>query len=292
MLALGLHDLRYKAGILHRDISVNNVMWEIKDGAYNFILIDFDMATVVESDDGLFSYKASSKHRTGTLPFMAFELIYDAFRGTQPDVEAWIPVAHLLRHDFESLFYLGFWCATALPDPEPGTRKEDNNILVHFAKQLEKGGLELLAHFKQNLVTSPFGYSKVTLPASLRDLRPWFTGFTTAFRESVSALKAYQAAIDDVDDGIASPSTAAAAYDFETAGGWLTRSKLKEMLDSRTPARSLARLTNPEPLTGPEPARTLAARRRAVRQQRQAAGPTITGANEYRSRLRSWKGAT
>ena len=226
-------------------------MWQVKDGAYNFVLIDFDMATIVENDEGECTYKASSKHRTGTLPFMAYELIFDAFCGTLTERNTWIPVAHLLRHEYESLFYLGFWCATALPDSPEDPNKED--ILVRFAKKLEKGGLELLSDYKQRLLTSPLKSSKVELSHSVHDLKPWFTGLTSTFQEGVSVLKKYQAAVEDANDGFGSPS-AVAAYDYETANGWLTRAKLKEILTPRIPARSLARLKNPEELPAPRPA--------------------------------------
>ena len=84
----GLHDLRYKAGILHRDISVNNIMYEIQDNAYYFILIDFDMAIFVEDKRGNSTYKTSSKHRTGTLPFISFELILDVVEGLDDDASS------------------------------------------------------------------------------------------------------------------------------------------------------------------------------------------------------------
>ncbi|THH01962.1 hypothetical protein EW026_g802, partial [Hermanssonia centrifuga] len=43
-----LHDLRYKANILHRDISCNNIMYEKRRGKIRFILIDFDSASVLD----------------------------------------------------------------------------------------------------------------------------------------------------------------------------------------------------------------------------------------------------
>ena len=130
----GLHDLRYKAKILHRDISINNIMYEIRNGAYYFVLIDFDMAIVVEDRKGKSTYQASSKHRTGTLPFMAWELIQDAIRGM--DDCHWVPVPHLLRHDYESLFYVSFWSVTAIPDPRERSRR---TVLAKWANSNKLG---------------------------------------------------------------------------------------------------------------------------------------------------------
>ena len=94
--------------MLHRDISVNNIMYEIRGGKYYFILIDFDMAIVICDDDAAgSSYAASSKHRTGTLPFMAAELIEDACNASDP---SWVPIRHRLRHDLESLYWVALWC--------------------------------------------------------------------------------------------------------------------------------------------------------------------------------------
>ena len=103
-ICTGLHDLRYKADMLHRDISINNIMFQLRDDRYYFILIDFDMAVIIRADgpkdkDG--TYVAASKFRTGTLPFMAHALVSDA---SLSDIGHWNPVRHLLCHDLESLF--------------------------------------------------------------------------------------------------------------------------------------------------------------------------------------------
>lgn len=47
---IGTHDLRYKAHILHRDISDTNITVTKKNNADWFILNDFDSATRVDED--------------------------------------------------------------------------------------------------------------------------------------------------------------------------------------------------------------------------------------------------
>jgi len=85
----GLH----RVGILHRDISSENVMVDVKKQGMWVILNDFDLAGRVKEEG------ARARHRTGTLPFMAIELLKKA------------DATHCLRHDLESLFYVAVWWA-------------------------------------------------------------------------------------------------------------------------------------------------------------------------------------
>ena len=67
-------------------------MYEICDGVIKFILIDFDLATFVD-DNGVPLSKSSSNHRTGTLPFMAWELVQDVYMlATNPKLILRLPI--------------------------------------------------------------------------------------------------------------------------------------------------------------------------------------------------------
>ena len=85
--------------ILHRDISLNNLMLRKEDGNVYAVLNDLDLA--VDAD----AKSQSSKHRTGTKPFMAIDLLSGE------------PTDHLYRHDLESLFFVLVWI-TARHDGE------------------------------------------------------------------------------------------------------------------------------------------------------------------------------
>ncbi|KAF8154851.1 hypothetical protein B0H34DRAFT_540338 [Crassisporium funariophilum] len=78
------------AKLIHRDISLNNLMYRKVDGRICGVLSNYDLS--------LFFNKPkpgpSSKQRTGTRPYMAIDLL----RPT--------PTTHLYRHDLESLFYV------------------------------------------------------------------------------------------------------------------------------------------------------------------------------------------
>ncbi|KAI1187031.1 hypothetical protein F5B17DRAFT_338209 [Nemania serpens] len=82
------------AGILHRDISINNVMInEDKDSTSPFsFLIDLDLA-IKEDREG--SSGAKGRTRTGTRVFMATGLLDDE--------------QHSYMHDLESFFWVLFW---------------------------------------------------------------------------------------------------------------------------------------------------------------------------------------
>ncbi|KAK9444885.1 serine/threonine-protein kinase Sgk2 [Metarhizium brunneum] len=93
--AIRAHQSLYTAGnILHRDISSNNIIItnpETVDG-FRGMLIDLDLAKVRDSGP------SGARHQTGTMQFMAIEVLRR--------------VDHTYRHDLESFFYVLLWmCA-------------------------------------------------------------------------------------------------------------------------------------------------------------------------------------
>jgi serine/threonine protein kinase len=84
--------------ILHRDISLDNVMLRKEGDKIYAVLNDFDLAVSADVKS------MSSKHRTGTKPFMAIDLIH-------PD-----PTVHMYRHDLESMFYVLVWINSRFHD--------------------------------------------------------------------------------------------------------------------------------------------------------------------------------
>ncbi|KAI3317111.1 serine/threonine-protein kinase Sgk2 [Xylariaceae sp. AK1471] len=93
--AIKAHQSLYITGnILHRDISSNNIIItepEMADG-FKGMLIDLDLAKVRDSGP------SGARHQTGTMQFMAVEVLRT--------------VDHTYRHDLESFFYVLLWmCA-------------------------------------------------------------------------------------------------------------------------------------------------------------------------------------
>ncbi|KAH8713512.1 hypothetical protein HC256_006658 [Beauveria bassiana] len=106
--AIRAHRSLYLQGrILHRDISSNNIIITRPDQADGFkgMLIDLDLAK--ERNSG----PSGARHQTGTVQFMAIEVL----RG----------VDHTYRHDLESFFYVLIWmCARCAWDEVKRFRKE------------------------------------------------------------------------------------------------------------------------------------------------------------------------
>lgn len=86
------HDLFEKAGILHRDISIGNLMVEAADPSRG-VLIDFHFATLVGEDGNPLDGQTFT--HPGALPFRAYELL------TPHE-----PVKAYYRHDLESFLYV------------------------------------------------------------------------------------------------------------------------------------------------------------------------------------------
>ena len=123
-------------------------MFQIVDGALDFKLIDFGNA-VQEADAAEDHIGSTSKHHAGTLPYVAFELNMDDFIAQSLHRKYLVPVRHVLRHDFASVFLLSVWCAELLPIE--GVPKDDLLALIERAKCLEQGDLEVIAIRKERL---------------------------------------------------------------------------------------------------------------------------------------------
>ncbi|KAL9121789.1 MAG: hypothetical protein Q9187_001654 [Circinaria calcarea] len=141
--AIKAHRSLYIDGhILHRDISDNNIIITDPKEADGFrgMLIDLDLAKEVGSGP------SGARHRTGTMEFMAIEVL--------------LGYAHTYRHDLESFFYVLLWlCArrewehgppkdSALTNWYSGTFEDiANNKLGHMNKGEIKGFGRILREF-------------------------------------------------------------------------------------------------------------------------------------------------
>lgn len=228
--------------MLHRDISVNNIMYQLRNGRHHFILIDFDMAIVLPAaTEG--SLAASSRHCTGTLPFMAYELVRNASCSHKRN---WKPIPHQLRHDYESLFWVALWCVLTLL--LKGLSEERQKELTAHAMSLEQGQLKLIASAKLDLCTCPLADSDIVLPKAARSLRRWFAAWGKFLLELTDVLRRFRfktrAAIDDdisCDDEDSEKDAReneenedVESYtsdpEWQTAGGLFTRDNLKAIL--------------------------------------------------------------
>lgn len=145
------HQSLYRHKLLHRDISTNNIMITRTTGppradGFKGFLIDLDLAIHLDALD------STSRHRTGTIEFMAIGVM---------DGEL-----HTYRHDLESFFYVFLWiCVHMLPcgrrAPAPSTTLFQRWATGSWAEAAEKkfanmdpGRFEkqVLPHFNENAV--------------------------------------------------------------------------------------------------------------------------------------------
>ncbi|KAI4203343.1 MAG: hypothetical protein LQ346_001814 [Caloplaca aetnensis] len=110
--------LYIKGKILHRDISENNIIITDPQEADGFtgMLIDEDLAKEIGSG------RSGARHQTGTMEFMAIQVLQR--------------VAHTYRHDLESFLYVLLWmCARRVWEREFKCKPEDRpkrNILTKW----------------------------------------------------------------------------------------------------------------------------------------------------------------
>jgi len=82
--------------VLHRDLSINNLMCDKKATGHIGVLLDWDLASLIDELNAVIP--SNAQHRTGTIPFMSISLL----RGNAP---------HRYCHDLESFFYVLIWAA-------------------------------------------------------------------------------------------------------------------------------------------------------------------------------------
>ncbi|KAK7055340.1 other 1 protein kinase [Favolaschia claudopus] len=190
-----------KAHIMHRDISVANLMFHEVDGKMYGVLNDFDHAL----DFGKKSVSAS-KQRTGTKPFMAIDLLLE-------------PPEHLYRHDLESFLYVLVFltCETKQPFLK---HPEDKTTLQQWA---ELAMLDL--YYRKNAAITegafpPCKHGFEGFKASIEYIADLFTlGFGKRIMHGAEVRMATR-------QGISVPD-----FDDETLGGMVTFDEFAACLD-------------------------------------------------------------
>ena len=181
------------------------------------VLADYDLASWTSSLTS--DYTKTSQQRTGTPPFMAFELL-DGTDGL-----------HLYRHDVESFFYVMLIMATHY-EIQPRRTGEAGGVRMRqgklpFELWFDEPSYERLAAFKQ---TFHFNLRHLDLSPTFEDFRGWLVKLRRSFNRGflcASQHKSDEDAMDSGDEG------APAAFDEETLGGYIDYSALVD------PARNL-----------------------------------------------------
>ena len=203
------------AGILHRDLSLNNIMYRVIDGKVYGVLTDYDLASWKASLTG--DYQKTSQQMAGTPPFMANGLL----DRTDPQ--------HLYRHDVESLFYVMLILAThyEIQAPEEG---EDGGVRVRegtlqFSNWFDAPNYNVLGACKSVFFTKlkPFEVSP-----SFKDFRRWLLMLQNSL--SCGFWEKYQQLCDMRSDRDDEP----APFDDETLGGHVTYSTIVQQASCLT----------------------------------------------------------
>ncbi|KAG5934139.1 hypothetical protein E4U60_004056 [Claviceps pazoutovae] len=140
------HQSLYEAGILHRDISINNLMInEERNESWPHFLIDLDHAIEIDRHDA-----SNERNKTGTRAFMAIGLLQGA--------------KHSFLHDLESFFWVLFWTCIHY-----GKSGKDSRISPRLVKWNHLDDFDLLLD-KQNMI---FAYSDFIYIAE-RDFMPYY----------------------------------------------------------------------------------------------------------------------
>ncbi|KAI9460390.1 hypothetical protein HD554DRAFT_1579092 [Boletus coccyginus] len=108
--AVKCHLTLWRSGVHHRNISVANLMYEVKGSRVVGALIDFDLAMTVGS--------ATGNECTGTVPFMALDLLTK--EGLAGEIE------HIYAYDAESFIWVLVWICLRYDNGE--LRKDDRPL--------------------------------------------------------------------------------------------------------------------------------------------------------------------
>lgn len=193
------------AGVIHRDISENNLMYRMKaDGTICGVLSDYDLSLMLALQDR----GPSSKQRTGTRPFMARDLL-------EPT-----PRKHLYRHDLESLFYVIIVLVYRSQDDKLKEHEKFENFLAlkdWFTLAPAQLLKEKKAFFSTAMPLAPPAFKKLDLPI-VRMRRIFDAG--------------YLARRDHADMTMRSENPVKPIFDELTLGGHVDFDKFQEILDS------------------------------------------------------------
>ncbi|OAA54288.1 Protein kinase-like domain protein [Niveomyces insectorum RCEF 264] len=145
------HESLHKAGFLHRDISINNLMIneDTNNPSLASFLIDLDLA-VRERRDGA----SGARGKTGTRAFMAI----GALLGEQ----------HSFMHDLESFFWVLFWICVHYQGPDQGrvVPRFDkwNSVDMEELARLKKGEIDHEGDFLRTAEANFTTYFRPMIP--------------------------------------------------------------------------------------------------------------------------------
>ncbi|KAJ6561527.1 hypothetical protein DFH09DRAFT_1279280 [Mycena vulgaris] len=181
--------------IMHRDISLNNLMVRMKDGRIYGVLDDFDLLLILDTPS-----PSTSKQRTGTRPYMALDLLVPG-----------PPPPHISRFDLESLFY----------------------VVLFLTCHSHEGSLEQWKHIGTEALYKKkvtFFYQKCPPPTpGFLPLHRWTQRLHTMFADGYAARSAFVRHEDIRGSG--PESEPVPTFDNDTLGGHVSFDKFQAILE-------------------------------------------------------------
>ncbi|PPR00105.1 hypothetical protein CVT24_008963 [Panaeolus cyanescens] len=127
--AITAHKILWDADILHRDISINNMLYRKASAAYETlrgVLIDFDLSVFIGRDTS----NALADFRTGTRAFQSICILESYSRQQGEGAEKRPTLLHEHMDDLESFFWVLVWIVCDQRGPEKDERQLNPNIMV------------------------------------------------------------------------------------------------------------------------------------------------------------------
>ncbi|KAK0211854.1 hypothetical protein IW262DRAFT_1412085 [Armillaria fumosa] len=166
--------------ILHRDISMANVMYRMRGSQKCDVLNDFDLSSLLPF------VEASSLHRTGTPPYMAHDLLKES------------DIGHLYRHDLEALFYVSLMlcCRYCIVETSNGRQLQELPLKdIAFADWYKRTlPWPSLSSQKKDWLTDK--KSPIPLSPSFSAFRPWLNNIRRGFNNRLLARSLYESQLD------------------------------------------------------------------------------------------------
>ncbi len=220
-LGLGHHWLYENPKILHRDISLNNMMY--RKGRDNSkqkfqilgVLNDFDLSSFLPPKE------AASLHRTGTPPYMAFDLL------GQSDV------GHLYRHDVEAFYYvlLLLCCRYEIVQSAEGKAMKElpSNKDMPFEEWFDRMmSWKTLADAKLSFLA---GLEPISPSASFSPFLPWLDDLRYLFTEGMYArTKSTRHSLRTSQRSHSNEPRSTVPFDNETLGGYIVPTEILEIM--------------------------------------------------------------
>ncbi|PBK66012.1 hypothetical protein ARMSODRAFT_960459 [Armillaria solidipes] len=216
------HWLYENPKILHRDMSLNNLMYRKRhDNSKGKIRIlgvlnDFDLSSLIPLEE------AASLHRTGTPPYMAHELLGRS------------DVSHLYRHDVEAFYYvlLMLCCRYEIVQGKVMRELQSEQAKMPFAQWYDRTiSWQGLSAYKHSFLNN---YEAIPVSASFSAFLPWLQDIRYLLGEGLHALKASESHVSRIrlQSRSKQPVTTepSVPFDNETLGGHITSEQILQIM--------------------------------------------------------------